>query len=262
MTVPERIRRPVYSCFIVTNLLVIGYCNLPHSVGSGIAADLRRFKSHATQSAASAQTPHQYALSVVQWFGVHYAQQMATAGDRYLRKYAHYTGLDNRWQMFGLQSRFNWWYVIKARYREGSREEEIVLDLPRQSEQSGVPRTRWQYHFFDFREGKFHLNMYREPYDRAAYARYLARKYPEHDGMPVESVVYELHFQHIKPPEEARRTGSHLYPETYHFIYNRFRAEGEVELDRTAYSLPPPEAAEMVDPAADGHRPKAANQPE
>ena len=236
--IPERIRRPVYSCFIVTNLFAIGYCNLPHSVGGGISSDMRMFQDHFYVEAANANTAHDYGVAYLGWQGVQQLHGSLSWLDRKIRTYAHYVGLDNRWQMFGRQSRFNWWYVIKGRYRDGSREEEIVLDLPRQSEQSGVPRTPLQYHFLDFREGKFHLNMYREPYDRAAYARYLARKFPTHDGMPIESIAFELHYQNLNTPDEARATGTHLQPETHHFIYNRFQADGILEQERTIYSLP------------------------
>lgn len=116
-----------------------------------------------------------------------------------VRRYAHLVGLDNRWLMFTTLHRFNWWYLIKARYADSAL---VVLSLPRQS-----PRTFWQRHFFDFREAKFHLNIYSDPAGRVAYARHLCRRFPDHDGARVQSIVIELHHRLILPPAEARRRG-------------------------------------------------------
>ena len=75
--------------------------------------------------------------------------------------YAHLVGLDNRWIMFSRLPRFNWWYVFKAKYSDGT---EVVLPLPRQSNRALLER------YFDFREAKFHLNIYNNPSAREAYA--------------------------------------------------------------------------------------------
>ena len=65
---------------------------------------------------------------------------------------------------------------------------------------------------FDFKETKFHLNLYPRPEEREAYARYLARQYPSMGGVPISSIIYELQWQMILPREEASRTGRYLDP--------------------------------------------------
>ena len=233
----QRARRIVYSCFIVANLAVVIYCNLPASIGRGIGSDLSLIADH-YRSRASTADQDEYRREYRKWWMAAAHQQLAAHANWRIRQYAHYAGLDNRWQMFGRQSRFNWWYVFKGYYTDGERAQWVALATPRQSKYSGVPRTFWEYHFFDFREGKFHLNMYREPLDRAAYARYLARQFPTHDDLPIQWVVIELHYQNINSPDEARRTGSHLDSSPYTFTYNAFTAQGEIEPIRGAYSLP------------------------
>ena len=116
--------------------------------------------------------------------------------------YAHMTGLDNMWKMFGHLPRFDWWYVIKARYADDAT---VVLPLPRQSQ-----RTIWQHTFADFKEAKFYQNLYSDRSARRAYADYLCRLYPRHGGAPVEAIVWELHSQRIFGPSEATVRGSHL----------------------------------------------------
>src|SRR5207247_458431 len=81
---------------------------------------------------------------------------------------SHPTVLGNLWQMFGRQSRFNWCFPISAVYGNAER---INLLLPPQSD-----RTFWQGTLFDFREGKFHLNLYPSPELREAYAHHLCRE--------------------------------------------------------------------------------------
>ena len=133
----------------------------------------------------------------------------------YVRRYAHLVGLDNRWQMFGRQARFNWWYVITARYADP---EEIVLSLPRQSKRTFLQRT-----LFDFKEAKFHLNLYGSDEGRKAYARYLCRQHPTHKGAPIESITFELHYQNILEPEEAAKRGIHVDPTIHRRVLNVFR---------------------------------------
>jgi hypothetical protein len=130
--------------------------------------------------------------------------------------YAHVSGLDPSWQMFGALSRFDWWYVIKARYADGH---EVLLPLPLQSD-----RTWWERNMADFKEVKFHLNMYNDRPTREAYAIYLARLYPEDNGVPLKEIVWELHFQNLRPMEETRRLGSHLEPASHFFVLDTFPA--------------------------------------
>jgi hypothetical protein len=128
-------------------------------------------------------------------------------GEWYVRQYAHFVGLDNQWQMFGRQSRFNWWFEIKAVY---AGPKTIDLPLPLQS-----PRTFWQSTFFDFKEGKYQLNLYPSSILREAYAHYLCRQYPALEGALIQSIIYVLHFQMLLTPEEARRRGTHLEAQSY-----------------------------------------------
>ena len=127
--------------------------------------------------------------------------------ESYVKQYAHSAGLDNQWQMFGHQSRFNWWFVIKAVYADSKI---VILPLPLQSQRTFSQRT-----FFDFKEAKYHLNLYGSPALREAYAHYLCRTYPTHDGSPIQSVIFELQYQNLLTPEEARRRHTHLEPQSY-----------------------------------------------
>jgi hypothetical protein len=121
-----------------------------------------------------------------------------------VEEYAFYAGLNNRWQMFGRQSRFNWWYVVEATYGNGA---PVRLPLPGQSD-----RSLWQAALFDFKETKFNLNLYNDPAAREAYARYLARAYPQRDGQRISTITFELYWQGIRPREEASRTAAYLDP--------------------------------------------------
>ena len=56
---------------------------------------------------------------------------------------------------------------------------------------------------FDLKERKFELNIYLNPVAREAYSRYLARQFPNHEGMPIQSVRWHLGTQGILPPVEA-----------------------------------------------------------
>lgn len=136
----------------------------------------------------------------------------------YIKNYAHIVGLDNRWQMFGRQSRFNWWYSIKARY---ANQEIITLPLPRQS-----PRTWFQSSLIDFKEGKFHLNLYPRSVERENYSRYLCRQFPGLKGAPIDSIIFELNYQNILPPQEALKQGMHMDPNVYTSLLNEFRCPG------------------------------------
>ena len=119
-----------------------------------------------------------------------------------VEEYAFFAGLNNRWQMFGRQSRFNWWFTIEATYGNGS---PILLPVPGQTE-----RSLWRAALFDFKETKLALNLYGDPQAREAYARYLARQYPERDGQPIRAIAFLLHWQPLRSREEASATGTYL----------------------------------------------------
>lgn len=141
------------------------------------------------------------------------SQQPETEGEYYrlyfgwlIESYANEVGLDNRWQMFGHQSRFNWWYRIEAVYASG---EAVLLPIPGQSERTWFERT-----FVDFKEAKFALNIYVSRAAREAYAQYLARRFPERNGSRIQKIMWKLAWQNIRSQEEAAEKGSHLEPET------------------------------------------------
>lgn|SRR3989338_1450243 len=124
-----------------------------------------------------------------------------------VQNYAYYVGLNNQWIMFGRQSRFNWWYTIKAKYNNG---EEVILPLPRQSK-----RTFFQKFFVDFKEVKFQNNIYESPKSLWAYAHYLCEKYPQNKDRKIVSILYQLNWQNIISREEASRSGRYLEPNIY-----------------------------------------------
>jgi len=128
-------------------------------------------------------------------------------------EYAHKSGLDNRWQMFGRQSRFNWYFLIKAKTDAAT----TVLPLPRQS-----PRTFWQKTFFDYKEAKFHLNLYGNRFLREAYASYLCRKYSVPGQPHIQSIIYELHYQNLLSPADAAKYGRHTELESYTQTWDEF----------------------------------------
>lgn len=155
------------TCLILT---MIGWCNLPDEVPRNLFASIEQQGS--TQLA--------YRLRWGEWA---------------LRWAAHLSGLDNKWQMYGLQSRFVWRYEIIATYGRGEQQVDWLLPLPRQSE-----RTLWQRLVVDFKEAKFDLNIYCDPLARETYAHYLARQFPEHHGQRLERIRYDLKYQYILPP--------------------------------------------------------------
>ena len=166
-------KRIFISGFLVLNLLTIAWINQPQSLAEWTS---KWIDQHWTAAPA-------YRLRCAAW--------------RW-QQYAHYAGLDNRWQMFGRQSRFNWWYDIRAVYSDGIHESIVLLPLPNQSARSFFERT-----VFDLKERKFELNIYLNPVARESYSRYLARQYPIHDGMPIQRIKWHLGTQRILPPNEA-----------------------------------------------------------
>lgn len=118
--------------------------------------------------------------------------------------YGHKVGLDNKWDMYSRLHRFDWWLVSVGVDRDGN---SVLLPEPFQSQ-----RTWWQSTFVDFREAKFYLNIYDRPEQEAQYASYLLRKYPEHQGVPIEKIRFDLHYRmFFENPEEARRWGTHYH---------------------------------------------------
>jgi hypothetical protein len=172
-SLPSRWKRCLISCFVLLNLSTVIWVNLPEP----LTDEKSKWIDHR--------------LNPYQAYRVRYAAWR-------WQQYAHYVGLDNRWQMFGRQSRFNWWYDIRAIYSDSLNEESVLLPLPNQSARSFAER-----YLFDLKERKFELNIYRNPVAREAYSRYLARQFPTHHGLPIRSIRWHLGTQRILPPNEA-----------------------------------------------------------
>ena len=120
--------------------------------------------------------------------------------------YAAYTGLDPRWTMFGRTQIYDWWHVIKAEYANSK---VVVLPIPTQTS-----RTFMQRAFFDYKEIKFHVNIHESIPGQKAYASYLCRQYPIYDGLPIQSIIMEVHWQTRRDPYEAKIQGYHIMPGT------------------------------------------------
>jgi hypothetical protein len=178
-------KKLLVSAFVVLNLGTVVWMNRPKAVDRGVAA----CPSPAVASAL----------------------RQADALDE---TYAHVTGSDALWRMFSGLSRSDRWLVIKGRYAGGG---EVVLPLPLQSD-----RTSWQANVADFKEGKYHVGLFEDRTARQGYSVYLARFYPDHDGAPLREIVWEAHYQDIRPMEETRRLGSHLKPASYFVILDSF----------------------------------------
>ncbi len=124
--------------------------------------------------------------------------------------------------MFAHNSRFNWWYVVKAEYADST-----VVDLPLPGQRPG---TFWQRNLFDFREAKLNLNLYPNILPRKAYSFYLRRQYPTHGDFPLTSIIWELHYQYILDPMDSALHRSHLDPNVTTRLLNQFDYTPQGEL--------------------------------
>ena len=124
-----------------------------------------------------------------------------------VQRYAHLAGLDNRWQMFGRQSRFNWRYVIRGSYGDAG---EWTLPLPLQTE-----RTVFQDLVVDFKEPKLALNLYADQPRRERYAQYLCRRFPRHDNKRIDAIVFEVRWRELRTRADASATGQHASRDEY-----------------------------------------------
>lgn len=184
-----KIKRFLISCFAVLNIFTVLFMNRPESFSVSVNAWLEKKVS----------TGMTYRFRYAAWLLAHYA---------------HVVGLDNRWQMFSWMPRFNWQYLIQARYDNGQR---LVLPLFQQSQRSFG--EKW---FYDFKEAKFHLNIYLDPGGRESYARYLCRQYPRHEDSTIRSILWEVHYQNILEPSEVRRGTDYLEPLVTSTVLNEF----------------------------------------
>lgn len=178
----------VVSVFICLNLLTVLHMNRPIPV---IDAGTRWTSQYLSKNVTSG-------LYYVSWL---------------IQRYAHLVGLDNRWQMFGRQSRFNWWYRILGKF--GSKL--VLLPLPLQSS-----RNTLESMFIDFKEIKFQLNLYPSEAERRKYAHYLCRQFAGYRSMPIESVIFQIYGQKLKSRQEASSSGDYVWPKIHEHLLNEF----------------------------------------
>ncbi|MFO1001408.1 MAG: hypothetical protein U0936_13770 [Planctomycetaceae bacterium] len=192
-----RWKQRLLSVATIIILSMIVWCNLPDS-----------FHKHVFGIADSHLSPYgAYRVRFAEWL---------------FRYTAHLGGFDSKWQMYGGQSRFNWRYIITAEYGDDENIVQQTLPLPRQSD-----RTAFQRKFVDFKEAKFLLNIYNDRLARETYARYLARQYPEYQGLPVRSISYTLAVQYILPPIVAVQQQQLLEPDVQSEVIDTFDVTSE-----------------------------------
>ena len=61
----------------------------------------------------------------------------------------------------------------------------------------------------DFKEVKFHLNIYNDEHHRRAYGRYLCRRAGQEGSKSPAFIIYELHHRDLLPRAEALEKGTH-----------------------------------------------------
>lgn len=175
-------KKILISLFAIANISTLAFINL--------GEEFKTYFNRNYSESLSAQTT--YHLQQTEW---------------YVRRYAHIVGLDNKWQMFGHLSRFNWWYVIKGRYGQENNLTEVLLPLPSQS-----PRSFFERNFIDFKEAKFELNIYRDLEAKKTYSRYLCRSFAQNNGKSIDSITWDLEYQMILDPAEVGSSNIYLHP--------------------------------------------------
>lgn len=206
-TTLPRWRIALLSAFIVLNLSTVAFMNLPDI--------LCKQMDKAFEAVLPSKPVYHLRYASWRW-----------------QQYAYITGLDNKWQMFGYQSRFNWWYDIRAIYSDGHVTKQLLLPLPNQS-----ARSLGQQFLFDFKERKFELNIYLNEPARESYSHYLARQYPTFESLPIQSVRWHLGYQNILPPKEAVAKGQLHDPRCYVQLLNDFLIDDGNQL-REGYTSP------------------------
>lgn len=186
----RRIFKLTVSAFIVMNVFVIGMRHRPQWLAD--------WAQQTTQTHLSPMNAWRLGLIP---FAVHW--------------YSHKAGLDNRWEMYSSLHRFDWTLVAVGIDREG---QAVLLPEPMQ-----VPRTWWQRRITDFREAKFQLNIYQWPELQARYASYLHRTYPDNQGVPIDTIRFDLRYRMFaETPVEARQRGTHWAGREVVYPYNTF----------------------------------------
>ncbi len=120
-----------------------------------------------------------------------------------LNWYAHKVGLDNKWEMYSSLYRGDWTIIAVGIDANGK---QVLLPEPLQT-----PRTWFESAVVDFREPKYQIHLTRWPDQAERYTRYLLRRYPSHNGVPIRDVVLNLRFRpYVESTYVAARTGSHF----------------------------------------------------
>ena len=184
------IKKTLISLFALVNIFVILFINSPNFLIKAANETLNSYKAPDLA----------YKVRYFVWL---------------VREYGRLTGLNVRWLMFGNQSKYNWRYKITANYNDST---VILLPLPNQIKRNFVEKI-----FLDFKEEKFGSNIYTDPVGREAYARFLCRQYPKHNNSSVESITYELSWQKILDPKEARLQNTHQDPNVSKMVLNVFK---------------------------------------
>ncbi len=116
-------------------------------------------------------------------------------GNWYVKRAAWLAGITNYWRMFSPVDRFNWHMIFMAVYPDG-REQKLPLSTQ-------MTRTLWQRNLTDFRDGKFHVNLYGHPEYRNYYSQYLCQQFST-PGHEIEKIRIDLEWQTIFDPDVAR----------------------------------------------------------
>lgn len=161
----SRIKKSFISLFIVVTLLLQLKANLglafPYGINSLTASDSKLG----------------YRISTFDWA---------------LSQFGWLAGLSTRWRMFSPPPHSNWFYSVWA--------------IDSHGEQSWVPlygqgeRNFFERNFFDFREVKYHLNIYNKPEALYLLAQHLCRNL-QNSGKDVSSIRVTLVSQQTLPPD-------------------------------------------------------------
>lgn len=114
-------------------------------------------------------------------------------------------GLSHKWSMFNSVNRNNYWYLIKAKYKNLK---EIVLPLPLQTPNV----TILEKYFFSFREPKFLINLHKDTLRRRSYAHFLCKKFQLDNKSPIDAISFEYYSQNIVDPKNLMDSSTYLEP--------------------------------------------------
>jgi hypothetical protein len=175
----RKCKKPLILLFIALNLVTVLAINLPPFLQKRLDSYLSRDPS----------SHHTFRTQQVLFF---------------LKRYAFWTGLDPRWEMFSHVKGPDWRYLIEGVCDHGA----WILPLPGQSKMGF-----WNDLLFDFKEGKFRLNTAANPVGRHSYAQFLCRKFSGYHSHPLREIRINIQYQKILEPKEASRLNTHYDPQ-------------------------------------------------